>query len=296
MSKALVADIWRYGQGVDVRSLLKSVDRFEMYESPTGLVYFDPPLVGDSAFYKTYYDRWDVHAALNDRSEDREDYKRTAAHVPKEAHVIDVGCGPGVFRRHLGHAHYTGLDPYSDTEDPAVFRETLEQHASTHAEMYDVATAFHVIEHVADPRRHFQRMVDLVKPGGLVVLAAPLYPSPLSEIPNFPLNMPPHHVTWWNPASFTALAEEFGMEVSEAKTLPPSPHQGRIHWLHRFLTRRTRPLPQDRYYGHVWSWHASILLAHLLSKIGVRISKLPATARPVDAYLVARKRQASQCT
>lgn len=290
VSTSLIGDLWKHYQGVDVTNLFKGVDRFHLYESPTGLIYFHPPITGDGNFYNTYYDRWDVHKGLTYLSDLRIDYSRSAEYVKPGDKVIDVGCGPGVFRHHLPHAHYTGLDPYSAPGDPAIVRESLEDYAETHAGQYDVASAFHVIEHVADPRRHADLMVRLLKPGGLLVLAAPLHPSPLSEIPNLPINMPPHHVTWWNPSSFTALAHELGLEVVEASELLPSPHQGQIYWLHRLLPRRTTSSKDERYFAHRWSWHFSIAIAHLLSKIAVRFRRLPSKGlRPVDAYLVARK-------
>lgn len=290
LSKSLVRDIWRFGQGVDVSALLKDVGGFSLYESPTGLVYFDPMVVGDGAFYSSYYAKWDVHDALTFRSDTRVDYVHTAKHVPAGAKVLDIGCGPGVFRRHLPHAHYTGLDPYAGPDvDDVVIRETLEEHAAKNPGAYDVVCAFHVIEHVADPRRHAELMAQLVRPGGLVVLAGPLYPSPLTEIPNLPLNMPPHHVTWWNPRAFSALAEKLGLEVVEATTTPPSPHQNTFFWLHKLLFRRTSDSPDERYFAHRWAWHASIALAYLGATIAGRLLPLPASAKPMDAYLVARK-------
>lgn len=291
VSKRVLQDIWRFGQGVDVARLFKDFDRFSLYESPTGLVYFHPMVIGDESFYRTYYDKWHVHEGLTKYSESRADYMETARHVRPGAKLIDVGCGPGIFRRHIPHAQYHGLDPYAETNgDPAIFRETLEHHSQTHEGVYDVATAFHVIEHVPDPRNHAALMVRLLKPGGLLVLAAPLHPSPLTEIPNFPLNMPPHHVTWWNPRAFSALAEELALEVVEAKTLRPSPHQGKILWLHRLLYRKAGQPPKERYYAHRWSWHASLALAVALGWTAEWFRRLPRDAQPVDAYLVARKR------
>ena len=81
------------------------------------------------------------------------------------ARVVDVGCGPGVFRRHLAHAHFTGLDPYAEA-DEAVIRETLEEHAEKRAGYYDAATAYHVIEHVPDPLRHADAILVLGGQGG----------------------------------------------------------------------------------------------------------------------------------
>lgn len=292
VSARTIEDIWRIGQGVDVSPLFKGVDRVTLYESPTGLVFFEPRIVGDGDFYETYYKKWDVHAGLNNVSNSRVDYKRSAGFIPPGARVVDVGCGPGVFRHHLPHAHYTGLDPYAGPDvDDVVIRETLEEHADKRPGFYDVASAFHVIEHVPDPRRHAELMVRLIKPGGMLILAAPLHPSPLTEIPNFPINLPPHHVTWWNPGAYKALAAELGLDVVEAGTLAPSPHQGIIYWLHRLLPVRTDKAPNERYVAHRWSWHASIMIAYALAKVASRIKVLPAGARPVDAYLVARKPQ-----
>ena len=47
--------------------------------------------------------------------------------MPVDAKVIDIGCGPGLFRRHLRNAHYTGLDPYFAW---ATIRSSFERHSS----------------------------------------------------------------------------------------------------------------------------------------------------------------------
>lgn len=290
MSRSLMQDLWKYGQGVDVSELFKNVRGFSLYESPTGLVYFDPMVIGDGAFYGSYYEKWDVHKALTFRSDTRVDFLRTAGYVQDHDEVIDIGCGPGIFRNHVRHANYTGLDPYAGPDvNDVVIRETLEHHASRNPGAYDVAVCFHVIEHVSDPLRHAELMAQLVRPGGLVILAAPLFPSPLTEIPNLPINMPPHHVTWWNQRAFTALAEEVGLEVVEASALPPSPHQIFFFWMHKLLFRRTYNSPDERYFAHRWAWHASLVLAYLGAQAVGRFLPMPASARPVDAYLVARK-------
>ena len=131
------------------------------------MAFFEPRIIGDAAFYDDFYRNWDVHTALTFKNEERADYKTSAKHIPKGAKVIDIGCGPGVFREHLPHAHYTGLDPYAAPEvDDVVVRETLEVHAEKRAGFYDVATAYHVIEHAADTVRcHAELMVKLIKAG-----------------------------------------------------------------------------------------------------------------------------------
>jgi SAM-dependent methyltransferase len=290
VSTDTVAGIWRRGQGVKVERLFAGHDRLNLYESDTGLIFFDPMIVGDGQFYSEYYTRQNVHNLLNYKGEHRVDYKRAAQYTPKGALLLDVGSGPGVFRGHLGHARYRGLDPYASAyADATIIRETLEDHATRCPEHYDVVTAFHVIEHVDAPRRYAEQMVRLLKPGGLLILAAPLHPSPLTEIPNFPINIPPHHVTWWNPRAFTALAKEIGLTVVEASELPPSPHQGFIFWMHRLLPVRTGEGADERYIAHRWSWHASLISAYLMAKVVSPFKAMPPNPRPVDAFLVARK-------
>ena len=290
VSTKFVGHLWRFGQGVDVSRLFQGVKRLTLYESPSGLMFFDPPIVGDAAFYARFYAKWDIHKGLTNEVDRRVDFRRAARSVPAGATVIDIGCGPGLFRRHLPHARFVGLDPYAAADaDEAVIRETLEHHAEANPAAYDVATAFHVIEHVVDPLGHARLMAKLLKPGGLLILAAPLHPSPLTDIPNFPLNLPPHHVTWWNAGAFRALAAELGLEVVALETLPVSPHQGVILWLWRLLARRTDPAPRPRYVAHRRSWHASLAAAYILARVAVLFRAVPKNAPDVDAFLVARK-------
>jgi SAM-dependent methyltransferase len=290
VSTRTIEGIWRYGQGVDVSRLLAGHEHLTLYESPTGLCFFEPRIVGDARFYTDCYRRWHVYEAGTLRPELRADYIRAAGYIEVGAEVLDVGCGPGVFRRHLPHAQYTGLDPYAGPDaDATILRDTLAMHTARRPASYDVVTAFHVIEHVADPRRHAELMVKLLRPGGLLILAVPLHPSPLTEIPNLPVNIPPHHLTWWNPQALRALAGELGLTVVDAVTLPPSPHQGLFCWMHRLLFSRAAPPPDERYVAHRWSWHASVAIAYPLARVAQRIKALPDGSQPIDAFLVARK-------
>ncbi|MEH3063024.1 MAG: class I SAM-dependent methyltransferase [Methylobacterium radiotolerans] len=112
--------------------------------------------------------------------------------------MLDVGCGHGGFRAYVPDATYTGLDPNFSAEDPtgAILDETVEAHAARVGPVYDVACAFQVIEHVADPLGFARALAACVKPGGVVLIGTPLWPSPNTTVPNFVINAPPHHLTW----------------------------------------------------------------------------------------------------
>lgn len=204
--------------------------------------------------------------------------------------VLDVGCGIAGFRTHLPHARYTGLDPYAPPAAPdCVVRESLPDHAAHNAGAYDVVTAFQVIEHVPDIVGFARDMVTLLRPGGLLILCGPLHPSRLTEIPNFVLNLPPHHLSWWNKPAFAALAEVLGLVPVEVTELPPSPHAAIVDWLHRFSLARSDPPPRECYFAHRWSWHFSLAASYALARIADRLLPPPPSTRPYDVLLAARR-------
>ncbi|MEH3063025.1 MAG: hypothetical protein PGN33_09760 [Methylobacterium radiotolerans] len=46
--------LWHYSGRVDVGPLLRPAGTFRLWESPTGLIFFDPPVAGDAAFYRAF--------------------------------------------------------------------------------------------------------------------------------------------------------------------------------------------------------------------------------------------------
>src|SRR5712672_1625609 len=153
ISRRLISGLWRGAFGISTDRQLAGVDYFGLWESPCGLAFFDPMLPGDEAFYLELYRRGDFHRALSAPRIARAEFRRIAELVRPGDKVLDVGCGEGGFARHLPHAIYVGLDPHCDaaTAEPDIRKEAIDEHASSHPEEYDIACAFHAIEHVADP-------------------------------------------------------------------------------------------------------------------------------------------------
>jgi SAM-dependent methyltransferase len=282
---------WRTSGAGDLSHLLGGQRQVALYESDTGLFYFDPMVAGDGAFYGKFYEHLRAHERFNLRLMSRVEFRHAASLIPVGARVLDVGCGSGAFAAHLAHANYVGLDPFAPGDAPDyVLRESLQEHAARKPGSYDVVTAFQVVEHMADPRGFAERCIHLLRPGGLLILCAPLHPSPLTDIPNFLLNFPPHHLTWWNCRAFAALADVLGLEPVDISELPFSPHAGIIGWLHRFSLIKTPPAPKERYFAHRWSWHFNLLLAYGLARLADRALPPPRSFRSVDVLMAARKR------
>jgi 2-polyprenyl-3-methyl-5-hydroxy-6-metoxy-1,4-benzoquinol methylase len=217
----------------------------------------------------------------------REDFSYAAGFIEPGQRVLDVGCGTGAFARSIAQARYQGIDAHADryATGTGILAETVEQHADSHGGQYDAVCSFHVIEHVTDPLAMAASMVRCLRPGGLLILAAPLWPSSLTEIPNFVLNAPPNHLTWWNPGAFAALAANFGLEIVSNGTVQASPPHSLIHWIAKMSPVKT----SDRYYRHAWPWHLSLLAGYVLAIIARRFAILPRITKPIDAVLVARK-------
>jgi SAM-dependent methyltransferase len=289
ISVKLLESLWRIGLGIDVSRLLSGNKSIGLYESGCGLFFFEPRIGGDERFYVDFWRRV-ARLDMDDHVMTRMEFRRAAAHIPNGAALLDVGCGRGTFHRHVTHAGYRGLDPSAPGDaDPAVVRETLSAHAERFPQAYDVVTAFQVIEHVPDPRGFTELLLRALKPGGLLILCAPLHPSPLTEIPNLLINAPPHHLTWWSKRAFEALAHGCRLEPLEIGEIACSPHEGWVHWVRKFSLFRAKPGDVECYFAHRWSWHVNLALSFVFAKIVFAFKPLPSHPRPTNVFFVARK-------
>lgn len=93
------------------------------------------------------------------------------ARLPREARILEIGCGDGWLRRALaarGFSRYTGLDlhpPADVVGDVNAWRELGLREAS-----FDVVVAFELVEHVDC----FRACHELLAPGGAMFVTTPL--------------------------------------------------------------------------------------------------------------------------
>ncbi|MFT8245347.1 class I SAM-dependent methyltransferase [Roseomonas sp. BN140053] len=290
VSRRFLHLLWRGSHGVVPTPIARNGPAIGLWRSACGLMFFHPPIAGDNAFYHALYRKLGACGSLSYDAGSRPEFVEAAKQVRPGDRVLDVGAGRGGLDTLLPPgAVWQGLDPHFGEEAaPNIARETLEEHAAQHPGAYDMVCAFQVLEHVEQPRRFAEDMLRCLRPGGLLVLCVPLWPSPLTETPNLAINAPPHHLSWWNPEALRALAGALGLEVLRADTLPPPRHAAPLFWLHRLLPRRTGG---DRYFRHALSWWAALIAAGLVTRplLRWRGTPLPRGARSIDAFLVARK-------
>jgi len=99
--------------------------------------------------------------------------------------VVDVGCGGGLLAEAMARqgARVVGLDLASDLLRVAQLHaldagisvdyrlESAEQHATGHADHYDVVTCMEMLEHVPDPAAVVAALAALARPGGEVFVS-----------------------------------------------------------------------------------------------------------------------------
>jgi SAM-dependent methyltransferase len=188
------------------------------------LEFSDPLLEGNSEFYNElskiegYYPqrRWEWDAAENLI---KEFVKKNENRVTR---LIDVGCGDGKFLKKISSINFVdpiGLDFASDS-----IRKCLEQNLSAYCcdlntakkilkGKVSVITAFHVLEHIADPLKFIFECGNLLEEDGILILATPYSPMSIEENWHDPLNHPPHHLSRWNNCSYISLANKSGFNV-----------------------------------------------------------------------------------
>lgn len=283
----LLIGLWKAAFRIDTRRLLGPGREFGLWESPCGLVFFEPRVAADGEFYRTLYPAWTRDGPWSGDASARQDYLRAARLVRPGDAVLDVGCGAGAFAPFVAHGRYTGLDdnyPAAGLERD-IRNEALAAHAAGHAGAYDVVCAFHVLEHVADPGSFARELAHCIRPGGLLVIAVPKYPSALNDIPDCMFNAPPHHLTWWSEPALAALAAAAGLQVRSLEGLPLGAHHRLGHW----MGRTAPPLTGEVYFRASRWWYCALAWSALAGLVCSTLLGTPRKAPPIELLLVAAR-------
>jgi 2-polyprenyl-3-methyl-5-hydroxy-6-metoxy-1,4-benzoquinol methylase len=188
------------------------------------LEYFDSEnLAASSVLYRQlekfdwYYmpHKWEHDAAIQD--------------LRKSDRVLEVGCGRGDFVERLRkdeqiEASGIDLNTFAVTEAQRLGRPvrcmSLEDIVEHERSEYDALCCFQVLEHVSAPDKFMDSLIELLQPGGRLLLGVPNSAGFIGLDPNGLLNQPPHHVSRWSPHVLQKLAKYFPVVLRKIQYEP----------------------------------------------------------------------------
>lgn len=226
------------------------------------LRFFHPIVTGDEGFYARLR-RFGWY-----RQPDKWEYREAARHIEPAQEVLDLGAGAQAFRAFVGAGRYTASDPYAGGTAAAALRRR-----------FDVVCAFQVLEHVADPLGFVAEAKARLRPGGRLFLGVPNRDSYLAELRDFPLDLPPHHVTRWSRRALEALAEAAALRIEAIAESPLEPWEAPLFWMARLERSLPRPSRGRSRRSRIVAYLAARALAAVAARPGVRGATLLLRAR-----------------
>ncbi|MSW74995.1 MAG: methyltransferase domain-containing protein [Actinobacteria bacterium] len=156
--------------------------------------------------------------------------------------VLDFGCGAGGFLLRArevaesvaGVELEKRLTPHFKTNALSVFADI--DHFPLERK-FDVITAFHVIEHLPDPRNMLEKLKEHLGPNGKIIVEVPSSDDALLTLYE---NDPFSRFTYWschlflfNAHTLSLLAKQAGLRVSYIKHVQRYPISNHLYWLSR---------------------------------------------------------------
>jgi SAM-dependent methyltransferase len=154
--------------------------------------------------------------------------------------ILDFGCGSGrMLSAFATDFRVTGIEPDSGARDTAIdLGHTVFESAETalaNNVKVDIVTLFHVIEHFYEATLELNRILELLRPGGLLVIETPNSMDVLlsryesAEFSNFTFNS--HHPMLHSHRSLEQLVKRCGLEILENSGVQRYGLDNHLYWL-----------------------------------------------------------------
>lgn len=151
--------------------------------------------------------------------------------------VLDFGCGAAGFllRAQSVAASVAGIEPEARVRTHwegkiPIFASLVEA-----AGEFDLITAFHVVEHLPDPRKVLQQLAGVLSSSGRLVVEVPSAEDALLtlyESPDFQrFTYWSQHLYLFSPATLHRLAIQAGLRVVAIRQVQRYPLSNHLHWL-----------------------------------------------------------------
>lgn len=192
------------------------------------LQFFEPAAPGSPRLYMALAHSDDYYQTV------KPEFGFAKSRIIETDKVLEVGCGSGSFGASIRASRYVGLESSpvaiaaARTRGLAVHQESIEAHAAREPGSYDVVCAFQVLEHVPNVREFLSSCLRALRPGGRLVISVPSADSFAAYLPNFALDLPPHHLTRWTDKCLQEVPRLFGVDLLELWSEPLQPIHRRL--------------------------------------------------------------------
>jgi 2-polyprenyl-3-methyl-5-hydroxy-6-metoxy-1,4-benzoquinol methylase len=144
---------------------------------------------------------------------------------PHFRHLLDMGCGTGVFLNHMkqnGHEVF-GVENNSKARKICLQNKlkVVKKREEFSSQTFDVITLWHVLEHLPRPEAEFQQFYESLQTKGTLVIAVPNFESHDSHHYQHrwaALDVP-RHLWHFTPEGLVRMAKENGFELIDIKPL-----------------------------------------------------------------------------
>lgn len=176
-------------------------------------LFFDPFIPGDEKFYTFLQKDKDYYL------DKKEEFLFAKKYINKNDKVLEIGCGKGAFKKIIDAEDYTGLDLCQNAQKLAlengvtILKETVQKHAVTNRNQYDVVCSFQVLEHIKEVQGFFESALICLKERGLLIISVPNNNSFLKFENNGIFNLPPHHYSRWSKMTFLKICTLTNLKV-----------------------------------------------------------------------------------
>lgn len=179
----------------------------------------------------------------NFNQNDRDKWVRSkATSVPAGSRVLDIGAGTCPYRTFFAHCEYkthdfkkyTGGKLGGTTEYGTIDYESDITEIPVPDNSFDVILCTEVLEHASEPIKALQKMSRILKPGGRLLLTAPLGCG-LHQLPY-------HYYGGFTPEWYKLFCNKFGLTVTEI-----TPNGGFFKLLAQECARVAWTLPQHKH-------------------------------------------------
>lgn len=221
-----IAGEWHQKMDINVGDQFIHLGKICYWEcQETGLRFYSPGEAAGGGSLYSQLEKYDWYYMA-----DKWEFSEALGMLAETSTLLEVGVGEGHF---LQAAKQKGHDCYGvelNVQAAArvrglgfeVFEQTLSDLTIRCQKRFDVICSFQVLEHVPSPFDFLEGMIDLLNPGGRLIISVPNAAVMKNIDPHNQdlLNQPPHHMSHWDERVFRSLIKLLPVEVKTVRREP----------------------------------------------------------------------------